>query len=187
MPLSVYQRKLYALLQVLTDYEFSLDGLSQLACFQDENTDVLAELDQWWQAQNGAGLSKDIAASSDRVNLHACGSSSEGEGAEIPIRHPISGQVGKVGSMQSLSLEQIPDEIRQESDAQKVFWWFWRFFPELGLKAQSGELSDGLLYPAHLVLPDCPLHSYQATVSALTGPAFRKIGQRRKLLPILTC
>lgn len=175
MPSSVYQRKLYALLQT----QHHAEWLNQLACFQDENgsnTALLHELDQWWNAssnplsQTTTGKQiQNIASSSDRVNLQ-----SQADTSSNQIRHPISGQSGTVQSLPPHP-DTLPETIHHETDAKKVFWWFWRFYPELWLNPQSDSLSDdpdGLLYPAHPVLPDCPLHSYQATVSALTGALF---------------
>ena len=98
-----------------------------------------------------------IASSSDRLNLPNNGQSS------TIASHPISGQKHPIGpGMEEI---EIPIEIQNESDPEKVFWWFWRFYPDF----LSKDTHDFLLHPAHSVLPDCPIHSYQSTVSALAG------------------
>lgn len=102
-----------------------------------------------------------IASSSDRVNL------GEAQGTNInSVKHPISGQTRNITS-QDLRPE-ILAEITSETDIEKLFWWFWRFYPELIRQNQN----DFFLYPAHSILPDCPLHSYKSTVSALVGAMY---------------
>lgn len=102
-----------------------------------------------------------IASSSDRVNL------GEAQGTNInSVKHPISGQTRNITSQDSRP--EIPAEITSETDIEKLFWWFWRFYPELIRQNQK----DFFLYPAHSILPDCPLHSYKSTVSALVGAMY---------------
>jgi len=186
MPLDFYRRKLYALLQAPTHQELTKDLLEGLACFGVEQTcrtEILNKLRAWWNnqteptsysaSQGNENLIQSIASSSDRVNLQATNQSRD----SIPIRHPISGQEGEVKPLPSpLKITDIPEAIQEEIDSKKVFWWFWRLYSELWLNSLTNTseeaLADGLLYPAHRVLPDCPLHSYQATVSALTGAMF---------------
>ncbi|MCG8365346.1 MAG: hypothetical protein MJA27_18710 [Pseudanabaenales cyanobacterium] len=165
-----YSRKLYAFLRSAGIQHEEITGFN-LHCLQNH----LLTLGNWWDTsdeQQADGIGQqiiDIAASSDRVNLHA----TNHQRPSISIRHPISGESGTVDPLPSIpDIGRIPEDIRNEADAQKVFWWFWRFYPELWLNTQDETLSDGLLYPAHRVLPDCPLHSHQATVSALTGSLF---------------
>lgn len=159
-----YARKLYAFLRSAKLSHAAVEQLN-LSCLKSH----LPQLNDWWRPELGQ-QAEDIAASSDRVNLHAARSQVE----QVSIRHPISGDCGNVSPKPEFPT--LPADIltllRRESDAQKVFAWFWRFYPELWLNPQSEILSDGLLYPAHLVLPDCPIHSYQATVSAMTGARF---------------
>lgn len=171
-----YRRKLYALLRSPTLDTAITQWLNSLSCFPQEGVDSLSNLAAWWDEQNHQTSRShsilEIAASSDRVNLHTTATQAT---EEIQIRHPISGEKGTVHSLPSPPA--IPDFIQNCEDAKRVFWWIWRFYPELWLNAQINttdvtELSDGLLYPSHQVLPDCPLHSYQATVSALTGALF---------------
>ncbi|HEY9646892.1 MAG TPA: type III-B CRISPR-associated protein Cas10/Cmr2 [Chroococcidiopsis sp.] len=166
---SFYQRKLYALLRSPSPESISIDWLSDLHCFSTEGSSLLPALEAWWNEHKGH-QSQDIAASSDRVNLAAIANRTTDT---IAIRHPISGEAGVVNPLARVpDLAHIPAAIRNEPDAKKVFSWFWRFYPELWLNTQSSTLSDGLLFPAYRVLPDCPLHSHQATVSALTGALF---------------
>lgn len=153
-----YDRKLYAL---LNDF-YDIGLLKQLNITEEKE----GELEDWWR-DNGK-LLKDIASSSDRVNLTT-------NNQEINNTvHPISSQ------KQDVTNTSIPfeienndprfDLIRQEKniDIEKIFWWCWRFLPEIKAKEQQ----DALLIPAHAVLPDCPIHSYQSTVSALTGAMY---------------
>jgi len=164
-----YQRKLYAFLQAFhhsknPDDEYHL--CATLQCLEPQLTD----LRNWWQ--NGGNVCLDIAASSDRVNLETTADLP----ADVEVRHPISGQSQTI-TEPPFELIDIPQEICDSEDAEKVFWWFWRFYPEL-LNKQERELAQGrggataLLYPAHRILPDCPLHSYQSTVSALAGAMY---------------
>ncbi|ASC69779.1 hypothetical protein XM38_007080 [Halomicronema hongdechloris C2206] len=164
-----YQRKLYAFLHAL--HPDSTEPLpapfGELACWEN-----LEDLHDWWE-QHGGKLTGDIAAASDRINLDTNADLPD----EVEVRHPISGQrqtITKPSSVPPLPersrreqslLEDIPAEIQRSTDAEQVFWWFWRFYPEYLAKANS----QALLYPAHRILPDCPLHSYQSTVSALVG------------------
>ncbi|QDZ41603.1 type III-B CRISPR-associated protein Cas10/Cmr2 (plasmid) [Euhalothece natronophila Z-M001] len=141
------RRKLYALIQTYSTSGNSI--CSQLHCLEGH----LEELQQWWNVNR---LSQDIASSSDRVNL-------ETDQEPQQIKHPISGQSQRLSGEKA---DHLPDltSIAQESDPEKVFWWFWRFFPE----AQVNPNQQAFL-PAHAVLPDCPLYSYSSTVSALVG------------------
>lgn len=62
----------------------------------------------------------------------------------------------------------IPETIRSEThDIQKVFWWFWRCFPE----AICRKFNDDslMLMPAETRLPDGSLWSHNSIVSALAG------------------
>ncbi|GAA6622358.1 type III-B CRISPR-associated protein Cas10/Cmr2 [Scytonema sp. NUACC26] len=164
--MNFYQRKLYAILQSPEVREWGKDLLSQLKCLQSD----LAELEKWWEHRgqdklNGGWLAQDIGSSSDRVNLLHLEQSQTAE--QVTVRHPISAQKQQVAV---LYRKKQPDIgwIKDEADAKKVFWWFWRFYPELLADTQH----DALLFPAHTVIPDCPLHSHQSTVSALTGAMF---------------
>ena len=182
MPVPDYQRKLYALLQSLhseQDNQAASELLTQTACLREN----LSNLGKWWK-QHGQHC-QNIGASSDRVNLDPTPHITP-RGACGVIRHPISGEQGTVAPLPSvLEVSRIPEAILNETDPKKVFWWFWRFYPENWLNPPSEFLSDGLLYPAHRVLPDCPLHSYQATVSALAGAMYSEAGTQAFSHPYL--
>ncbi|MGB3694504.1 MAG: type III-B CRISPR-associated protein Cas10/Cmr2 [Spirulinaceae cyanobacterium] len=109
-------------------------------------------------------LLQSIASASDRVNLETINSV---ELLSI-AKHPISGQHQELTSKQiSLSqedLQTLPSDLNEE----KLFWWLWRFYPEVCNKVNS----QALVTPQHGVLPDCPQHSYTSTVSALTGAMY---------------
>ncbi|MBV6622627.1 MAG: type III-B CRISPR-associated protein Cas10/Cmr2 [Rivularia sp. (in: Bacteria)] len=152
-----YQRKLYALLRSPESPEWGNNIVSQLSCLQNN----INELESWWQQGKQA---REIAASSDHFNLKSIDNQENSEG--IRACHPISGQKQNI----LLKVENQPniDFIKNEPEAKKVFWWFWRFYPEFFANQQQ----DALLSPAHMVLPDCPLHSHQSAVSALTGAMF---------------
>jgi CRISPR-associated protein Cmr2 len=152
-----YQRKLYAFLQShLPQPTDSLpECFRQLSCWGN-----ISDLDTWWKQGK---ITRDIAASSDRINLTTAADLSD----DVEVRHPISGQRQTI-TEPSLAAIKIPPEIQNSTDAKQVFWWFWRFYPEHLAKTNS----KALLYPAHRILPDCPLHSYQSTVSALAGAMF---------------
>ncbi|MDJ0618410.1 MAG: type III-B CRISPR-associated protein Cas10/Cmr2 [Calothrix sp. MO_192.B10] len=166
----LYQRKLYALLQApeISNSNF-IHFLKNAACLKDN----FEELQEWW---NENKLPQDIGSSSDRVNLHPRSDHQQGM---VKVKHPISGQAQEINplNLQEIDLLSIvPQEILQETDAKKVFWWFWRFYPEIIAARQS----DALLFPAHKIIPDCPLHSYQNTVSALASAMYPKCWQKEE-------
>ncbi|MBW4644554.1 MAG: hypothetical protein KME23_16465 [Goleter apudmare HA4340-LM2] len=171
--MSLYQRKLYALLRSPTTPNPQQNILQHLSCLKSHEN----ELNQWW-SQNGNNTQPDniaekIAASSDCINLLE----NPTQPPQITIKHPISGQEQQIdaGNVNN-SIADIPGWITRETDAKIVFWWFWRFYPEV-LQSQQ---PDALLYPAYKVIPDCPLHSYQSTVSALSGAMFPDAGDLSK-------
>jgi len=150
-----YQRKLYALL-----HDSPNKNLCKLP---------LEELQKWWN-ESKASVSAEIGSSSDRVNLKQ---NSAKNSNKVEIRHPISGEkqdVDILGKLTEQEIKKIGEAIEKipPTDTEKLFWWFWRFYPELLAQKQS----DGLLFPAHKILPDCPLHSYNSTVSAIAGAMF---------------
>ncbi|MBW4700155.1 MAG: type III-B CRISPR-associated protein Cas10/Cmr2 [Aphanocapsa lilacina HA4352-LM1] len=73
-----------------------------------------------------------------------------------------------------MELEQkiIPQAIRAQKDVRKVYWWFWRFYPELLAAEPSLQQADVLILPAETRIPDCPIHTHNATVAALAGALF---------------
>ena len=164
-----YQRKLYALLQAPELRNWNDDVTSQLACLR-ENTS-LKELQNWWR-QVGK-QAQDISSSSDHLNLEPI--ENEENLDTVTACHPISGQKQRVKALQ-VGNQPDMDWIKGRKDAKEVFWWFWRFYPELLANKQH----DALLFPAHTVLPDCSLHSHQSAVSALTGAMFSEKWEGRE-------
>ncbi len=158
--MSVIHRKLYALIQ---SYEpFQADEIcSQLECLRG----YLDDIKQWW---NNHDLAENIANSSDRVHFET----DQNQTANY-VKHPISGQQQPwtpEETRNDTNLAANLSAIAQESDPEKVFWWFWRFFPETQLQQRS----RAFLLPAHPILPDCPLYSYSSSVSALVGAMERE-------------
>lgn len=151
-----YQRKLYALLSVSPEQEDNINSLWSHLTKLNQQQDF-----SWWQENN---IYKAIASSSDRLNLK---SHNQPIATDRKIKHPISGQPRLLSSYNPIT-PSLPPEISETTDAKQAFWWFWRFYPEL----MHQEYPDFFLYPAHEILPDCPLHSYKATVSALVGAMY---------------
>ncbi|MEA5503673.1 type III-B CRISPR-associated protein Cas10/Cmr2 [Halotia wernerae UHCC 0503] len=170
--MNFYQRKLYALLQAPEFVDWGHNILDELECLKNHHDDLKA----WWNEVNSnAGMGKhaqDIASASDRVNLSHIERSENPP--QVTVRHPISGQKQQVTTLQHPSNTLNISQIKYETNAKKVFWWFWRFYPELLANTQP----DALLFPAHTIIPDCPLHSHQSTVSALTGAMFPEDWQK---------
>jgi len=141
-----FTRKLYALLgeQSLTEY---------FALLRDNDQQ------QWWHSNRE--VIEAIASSSDHINFQAKQNSSEVH------RHPISGQEQAIATHTHLNqiLEELPENVRTLDNPQTLFWWLWRFLPEM----QAQRNPQALLDPQHPILPDCPKHSYRSTVSALAG------------------
>ena len=161
----MYHLKLYAFLRSVECIDWLDADLSyiynELTCLEPYRED----LRDWWE--NGGGkLVASIGSSSDRINLASA--VSLGQINNIAIRHPISGQQRNITA--SRFNQQIDiTEVVNEEHVEKVFWWFWRYFPE---KLAEKDPNHVFLIPTHRILPDCPLHSYQSTVSALTGAIF---------------
>jgi CRISPR-associated protein Cmr2 len=163
--MNVYHRKLYALVRSLeaidwlgTDVSYIYNGLTCLAPH-------LEELRLWWENLDGK-IGTSISSSSDRVNLNS--TAQPGQMDNIAVRHPISGQEQTI-TVSAFNRPIDISKIAAESDEKKVFWWFWRYFAE---ELAHLDPKNALLIPTHRILPDCPLHSYQSTVSALTGAIF---------------
>lgn len=163
--MNVYHRKLYAFLRSVECIDWLNVDLSyiynELKCLQPH----LQELGDWWE--NGGGkLVASIGSSSDRINLSSTAPLEQIN--DIAIRHPISGQQRNI-TVSVFNQRLDISEIAVEEDVKKVFWWFWRYFPE---KLAEQDPHNAFLIPTHRILPDCPLHGYQSTVSALTGAIF---------------
>jgi CRISPR-associated protein Cmr2 len=137
-----YQQKLYAFL----DRPAWGDSLiPQLTCLNADRP----TLNAWWQTHREQ--IHNLASSSDRPNL-------DQDAIASIASHPISGQKHPLSPIPEIP--EIPAEILTHPDPKTVYWWFWRFYPEW-------RSAQNLLDPAHTILPDCPLHSYQTAVSAL--------------------
>ena len=61
----------------------------------------------------------------------------------------------------------VPDSIKESEDFQKVFWWFWRCFPEA--ICRRFEDDSLMLMPAETRLPDGSIWSHASITSALAG------------------
>jgi len=159
--MDVYYRKIYALLQQARG--FTEPGLvsQHLNCLTPNRDD----LQKWWDCVGK--IAADIGSSSDQVNIEQRDEIKD----SFQLRHPISAQCKTTISgfaKKEFDINLIVSEIVSESDVKRVFWWLWRFYPE----AMASQYEDALLIPSHRVLPDCPLHSYRSTVSALVGAMF---------------
>ncbi len=160
-----YERKLYALLVKLN----LLAAVNDCAALSSHQPD----LERWWQKwENGIDGVQDgidgISKASDRVALEAFAKPPTEE--QVQVKHLISGQSQNVGPLPLPQLSNSNDVITQlnqvaGTNARKAFWWLWRFYPEFLLEHRS----DALLFPADRTIPDCPLHSYYSTVTAIAG------------------
>ncbi|MBE7385198.1 MAG: hypothetical protein F6J95_027830 [Leptolyngbya sp. SIO1E4] len=160
-----YARKLYALLQASSVDNNSDENILPELC---KAIPALQSAEAWWQQHNQ--LIKDIGSASDRANLRP----KSGLPTEIEVRHPISGQSQTLPPISHRSvkehIQQIMAAAAEEDPTEtlkRLYWWCWRFYPELREGRQTA-----LLNPAHRILPDCPLPSYKSTVSALAGAMF---------------
>lgn len=165
-----YARKLYALLQASTKENSDASVLPQLY----ETIPELRQAATWWQ-QYGQQI-EDISSASDRANLHPKSELSQTD--DVDVRHPISGQSQRLDRIERKSIDERSQQILEakrqletEADSavalKQLYWWCWRFYPELREGRQTA-----LLNPAHHILPDCPLPSYKSTVAALSGAMF---------------
>ena len=154
-----YHKKLYALLR---SSDKTAHLIPELICLSPHLTD----LNSWWQTQ----IFSNIASDADRINLEKLTHNQP----STTVCHPISGQVQSISAdrpqltrvfiAETLGAE-LTNDLFSQTDAKTVFWWFWRFAPTLA----AAQHSEALLHPQHLTLPDCSVHSYQSTVSAIAG------------------
>ncbi|APB32483.1 Putative hydrolase of the HD superfamily (permuted catalytic motifs) [Gloeomargarita lithophora Alchichica-D10] len=140
-----------------------------------------AELISWWDTTGE--ISDHIASASDRFTFRR-GIQLDAQimdaSTQIEIRHPISGQsqIIKLWNTftdhyaEEIGNRNIWDEMRRETDLEKVFWWFWRFYPESIARDQAIQTTAALNLPADTRIPDCSIHIHNCTVSALTGAMF---------------
>lgn len=63
----------------------------------------------------------------------------------------------------------IPQDIKDSTDAQEVFWWLWRCLPEA--LSRHPDINDPrlLLIPAETRIPDCSIWSHSSMAAALAG------------------
>ncbi|MEZ2339577.1 type III-B CRISPR-associated protein Cas10/Cmr2 [Microcoleus sp.] len=158
--MTLYQRKLYTLLAQSGLLVNEIPYSERIPCLSNCESN-LPELEE---NRRRAG---EISKASDRVNFEKLQKEEMTTGIPIEVRHLISGQHRTVENLPQLG-DEIIDRLNAVADndhAKKAFWWLWRFYPEYLAQQQP----DALLYPANLLIPDCPLHSYNSTVSAIAG------------------
>jgi CRISPR-associated protein Cmr2 len=195
-----YQQKTYALLHALLNQYIEDDSSNSRESSNSSNISAVCrhlsllekdvdELDAWWSRTTGEdnkiSLAERVSSSSDRVNLKT----KEGSQSNI-LKHPLSGQERKIKPIKKLKASEVSELIERgfkltrdpnkaeeydKNDAERLFLWCWRFLPEK--LAESGLLSleTAILSPAHSILPDCSLHGYSSTVSALTGAMYPEV------------
>lgn len=142
---------------------------------------------------NHIGLCDYIASASDRAAIGRLPPTTQVNYTNdgIQIRHLLSGepQTLKLGqwhdNLMELGRERttwlanvetslIPDKIKQETDARKVFWWLWRCYPEVLSNAlnRDNKIPNEPrlpLLPAETRIPDGSLWSHATMTSALAG------------------
>lgn len=127
------------------------------------------------------GLCDLIASASDRTTIGRLPAqySSVAYGDQgLEIRHLLSGEHLQLTQwseefatgdrkqfIQAQEVDIIPPEIRTCQDARKVFWWFWRCYPEQVAK----DIPATHLLPADTRIPDASLWSHSTITSALAG------------------
>lgn len=163
--MNVYQRKLYAFLQ----HSQTVEIAQQLPYLQTH----LSQLENWWNEGLGK-YSQEISSASDRVNLNT----NINVNNYVKVSHPISGESQEVKNLNPVTaddiatiiqtIESLTDSNNPELSAKRIFWWCWRFLPEILASKQR----QALLFPAHKTIPDSPIHSYNTTVSAIAGAMF---------------
>lgn len=167
-----YQRKLYALLRTYTN-ESGIQLCHDSDIFTAAEWD---ELDKWWESKGH--ITSEIASSSDRLNFEIQHNNSN----DTELRHPISGQKRTLDTSNAYPTQNVAQKIKavfekmceqhpRDEAMKRLFIWCWRFLPSL-MNQLEVPLENAFLTPAHLILPDCPQHSYSSTVSALTGAMF---------------
>ncbi len=180
---TVYHRKLFALLHdpILKALykKKDLKGPWEQIKFLSENKEGL---EQWWE-QYGGESADHIGAASDRISLRSIVKNAQqlDDKTSIEIRHPLSGQKQELiirnifdqASVIDIEKRAVPYELlRTEKDIEKVFWWFWRFYPEAVAQETGIKEPAALLLPADTRIPDCPIHTHNSVVSALAGAMF---------------
>jgi CRISPR-associated protein Cmr2 len=189
--MNVFSQKLFALLHdpLLKALYKNKSHKGPWEQFFDSETNK--ELEDWW---NRGGISADhLAAASDRMTFKI------GKGyfvdAELSdgityseVRHPISGQPKVFPFYDRFTDERLADfenrvlprERMRNWDAEKKFWWCWRFYPEMLAKESGLKEADVLILPADTRIPDCPIHTHNSVVSALAGAMFKEDGKQER-------
>jgi len=149
-------------------------------------------LSNQWLKQ--VGLCDLIASASDRAaigRLPAAQSAIDYNADGLQIRHLLSGapQTLKLGAwhqhltsqgnnrttwLQNVETSLIPETIRTCTDARKVYWWFWRCYPQIlsqGLDRDTQIPNEPCLplLPADTRIPDASVWSHTTMTSALAG------------------
>jgi len=62
----------------------------------------------------------------------------------------------------------LPEQIKHETDARKVFWWLWRCLPMRACEAFDNDQTL-LLMPAETRLPDSSIWDHASITAALSG------------------
>ena len=115
-----------------------------------------------------------ISAASDRGAIgNTDGYVNYSEQRGLEISHLLSGakQHLKISKRQEL-IDKERDllvSIKDETDAQKVFWWLWRCLPTAACMASSDSNTSLLLMPAETRIPDTSLWSHTSMTAALAG------------------
>ena len=135
------------------------------------------------------GLCDHIASASDRAAIGRLPKTSVDYTNEgIQIRHLLSGEPqtlklrqwhdhlielgrGRTNWLTHVETILIPDQIKQETDARKVFWWLWRCYPQVLSNALDRDNTEPRLplLPAETRIPDGSLWSHATMTSALAG------------------
>ena len=153
-PDAYFRRKLYTFLQLTN---CPIESIDRLPIWADE----LTQLKTWWD-EHGKIL-QNIAKSSDRVGLHSTPQTRE----TLTTCHLISGQKQNIDPPAPINWDTVLAKL-PTSNPKTAFQWLWRFYPDELAKQNPAAL----LYPADRIIPDCPHHSYIATVTAITGAMF---------------
>ncbi|MFN4280281.1 type III-B CRISPR-associated protein Cas10/Cmr2 [Thermosynechococcus sp.] len=190
-----YERKLFALLhdpylKALYRNKGLKGAWQQVSCLNRHTQ----QLQDWWNKHGGV-TADHIASASDRLSFQGgmmTPPTQTGNVTQVEIAHPITGAKSHLnfsfaGSLSDENLAEIEaqsiwNQIRQETDAEKVFWWFWRFYGEAianhqSIKGQAVYAKDILLLPADTRIPDCPLEAHASITAALAGTLFPKNAQ----------
>jgi CRISPR-associated protein Cmr2 len=156
---------------------------------KDKSSLKAAQFSNKWLSH--VGLCDLISSASDRAAISRLSTPINYNANGIQIHHLLSGepQTLKLGQwhdyLMSLGSDRvkwltdieaslIPDSIKQETDARKVYWWLWRCYPQALQKAldrSNSILNEPCLplLPAETRIPDGSLWSHATMTSALAG------------------